>query len=66
MHGILRQAFDVAQRDHMAKARDAWPKAFAVGEYLVHAKKELLWFDTKAELQALLVEAEKNIAALSP
>ena len=66
MHGSLRQVFDVDQRDHPAKARDAWRKALAAKEYNVHAKKELLWFDTKAELQALLAEAEKNIAAHAP
>ena len=51
-------------RDLLDQARDNWPKAFETGGVIVTAEKEVLWFDTRAELEGLLTEAELAIAAL--
>jgi tetratricopeptide (TPR) repeat protein len=46
-------------RDHFEQGLAAWPAAFEERDFLVNAKRGLLWFDTKAELLSLRQEAEE-------
>lgn len=59
-----------AAREELDAAIENWPPEFKNGEeVLVTAEKGLLWFDTRAEFQALRGEAERLLqtsAAVSP
>ncbi|MCZ6655038.1 MAG: hypothetical protein O7D91_18680, partial [Planctomycetota bacterium] len=59
-----------AAREELDTAIERWPTEFQNGEeVLITAEKGLLWFDTRAEFQALRVEAERLLqasAAASP
>ena len=47
-----------AAANELAAANASWPKEFKSGENVIApAEKGLLWFDTRAELEALRVEA---------
>ncbi len=51
----------------LATAKENWPQEFESGqEVLVSAQKGLLWFDTRAELEALRAEAEQLLASAQP
>jgi len=53
-----------AAREELDTAIERWPAEFQNGEeVLVTAEKGLLWFDTRAEFQALRVEAERLLQA---
>ena len=53
-----------AAREELDTAVERWPAEFQNGEeVLVTAEKGLLWFDTRAEFQALRVEAERLLQA---
>ncbi|MCH8853352.1 MAG: protein kinase, partial [Planctomycetes bacterium] len=44
---------------HLQLAKDTWPAEFKAGkEVIITAEKELLWFDTAAELKSLRAEAQ--------
>jgi len=53
-----------AAADELAAASMSWPEEFKSGEdVIVTAEKGLLWFDTRAELEAMRLEAEQLISS---
>lgn len=51
----------------LAGAKQHWPDEFeAGGDFIVTAEKALLWFNPRAELEALRAEAEQLLASAQP
>ncbi len=51
---------------HLQLAKDTWPVEFQAGkEVIITAEKELLWFDTLAELNSLQSEAQQLLESES-
>ena len=56
-----------AAADALAAASMSWPGEFKSGEDVIAtAVRGLLWFDTRAELEALRLEAEQLIGSPDP
>ncbi len=56
-----------AAADELAAASKSWPEEFKSGEdVIVTAEKGLLWFDTRAELEALRDGAEQLLESAQP
>ncbi|MCH8854069.1 MAG: protein kinase, partial [Planctomycetes bacterium] len=56
-----------AAADELIAASMSWPAEFESGEdVIVTAEKGLLWFDTRAELEALRLEADQLIGSPEP
>lgn len=52
-------------RDHLGSARAMPPAVFATKDHVFQVRKGVLWYDTRAELNALIDEAEKAVTAVS-
>ncbi len=56
-----------AAANELAAGSRSWPEEFKSGEdVIVTAVRGLLWFDTRAELEALRLEGEQLIGSPEP